>query len=335
MDAPRVCEDDVGAVDERAEGAVLQRIAPQNIAVALDLRQEVLADFGVAVDRQDEEHLGVVLGQAGDGASDGPHRLAPGLAAVGGHEHDSSGAVLQSRRQVLIGWWNPAVDGDQERVDDGVTRDADGLRVGVLAQQVVPTGGGGTQMQCGHLADEPPVGLLREGRGDITGAQAGLDVEDGDLVVEGCERGGEGRGGVALDHDGVGAMCLDRPTHSLQGTVGDLGEGLSRGVDVEVVVGDDPEELVDLVEHLAVLSGDDDDGVEALVVAHGRYQGGELDRLRAGAVDEHDPQGPARWRGVCRHGFSCSGVSESGADTVGRRDRDGQWPPWTGLTGLR
>ncbi|ERH16839.1 hypothetical protein HMPREF1549_02444 [Actinomyces johnsonii F0510] len=40
---------------------------------------------------------------------------------------------------------------------------------------------------------------------------------------------------------------------------------------------------------------------------------------------------------MCRHGFSCSGVSGSGADTAGRqdRDRDGQWPPRTGLTGPR
>ena len=127
-------------------------------------------------------------------------------------------------------------------------------------------------MQAGHLTDEAPVGLLGEGRGDVAGAQAGLDVEDRDLVVEGRERCGEGGGGVALDHDGVGAVGLDGPPHSLQGAVGDLGEGLPRRVDVEVVIGHDAEELVDLVEHLAVLSGDDDDRVETLVVAHGGHQ---------------------------------------------------------------
>ena len=68
-------------------------------------------------------------------------------------------------------------------------------------------------------------------------------------------------------------------------------------MDVEVIVGHDAEELVHLVEHLTVLSGDDDDRIETLVVAHGGHQGGELDRLRAGAVDEHDPQGggPFAW----------------------------------------
>ena len=129
-------------------------------------------------------------------------------------------------------------------------------------------------------------------------------------MVEGRERGGEGGGGVPLDDDGVWPMDLDRPAHPLQTAVGDLGERLSRRVDVEVVVGHDAEELVHLVEHLTVLSGDDDDGGEALVVTHGCHQGGELDRLRAGAVDEHDPQGAARLRGVGCHGFSwsCVGV---------------------------
>ena len=163
LDAAGVGEHDVAAVDECAEGAVLQRVAPDDVGVALDLGQEVLANLGVAVDRQHEEHLGMPVGQARDGAADGPHRLAPGLTAVGGDEHDSPGGVLQCCGQLLVRWRDPAVDGDQERVDDRVARDADGLRIGVLAQQVVPAGGGGAQVQGGHLADEPPVGLLGEG----------------------------------------------------------------------------------------------------------------------------------------------------------------------------
>ena len=102
-------------------------------------------------------------------------------------------------------------------------------------------------------------------------------MEDWDLVVEGRQRGGEGGGGVPLDDDGVGPVGLDGLPHPLQAAVGDLGEGLPRRVDVEVVVGHDSEELVHLVEHLAVLSGDDDDRIETLVVAHGGHQGGELD----------------------------------------------------------
>ena len=196
--------------------------------MALDLRQEVLSNLGVAVNRQHEEHLGVLAGQARNGAADGPHRLAPGLTAVGGDEHDSPGGVLQCCGQLLIRWRDPTVHGDQERVNDRVARDTDGLRVGVLAQQVVPTGGGGAQVQGGHLADEPPVGLLGEGRGDVPGAQTGLDVEDGYLVVESRQRSGEGGGGVPLDDDGVGPVGLNGPPHPLQAAVGDLGEGLSR-----------------------------------------------------------------------------------------------------------
>ena len=127
-------------------------------------------------------------------------------------------------------------------------------------------------------------------------------MEDWDLVVEGRQRGGEGGGGVPLDDDGVGPVGLDGLPHPLQAAVGDLGEGLPRRVDVEVVVGHDSEELVHLVEHLTVLPGDDDDRIETLVVAHGGHQGGELDRLWAGAVNEHDSQGATRLRGVGCHG---------------------------------
>lgn len=253
---------------------------------------------------------------------------------MGGHQHDPPGGVGQGCRQVLVGWRDPAVDGHQEGVDDRVSGDTDDLGIGALSQEVVPAAGGRTQVQRGHLADETPVGLLGEGRGDVAGAQAGLNVKNRDLVVEGGERRGEGGGGISLDHDGIGPVGLDRPPHPLQGAVGDLGEGLSRRVDVEVVVGHDAEEVVDLVEHLAVLSGDDHDRVEALVVAHGGHQGSKLDRLRAGAVDEHDPKGAARWGGVCCHEFSCSGaLGRERAEPTGGPAR--WWLPRTGLTGPR
>ena len=80
----------------------------------------------------------------------------------------------------------------------------------------------------GHLADEPPVGLLGEGRGGCPRCETGLDVEDGYLVVESRQRSGEGGGGVPLDDDGVGPVGLNGPPHPLQAAVGDLGEGLSR-----------------------------------------------------------------------------------------------------------
>ncbi len=73
-----------------------------------------------------------------------------------------------------------------------------------------------------------------------------------------------------------------------------------------------PKELVPGQSISRVLSSDDDDGLETLVVAHGGHQGSELDLTRAGTVDER-PQGAARLKSVVVGVlWSCRGVGRGG-----------------------
>ena len=58
-------------------------------------------------------------------------------------------------------------------------------------------------MQRGEPGGEPPVDLFRVGRVRIAGAQARLEVNDRDLLVEGGQRGGEDGGRVSLHDDRV------------------------------------------------------------------------------------------------------------------------------------
>jgi len=109
--------------------------------------------------------------------------------------------------------------------------------------------------------------------------------------VKGRDRGAEGRRRVALNEQPVRGVIREDAVQGLEGARGDLVGRLVGAHEVEVDVGPDLEEIEDLVEHLAVLRGRADDGLEArglpLEAADDR---GELDRLRPRSHDDQDPE---------------------------------------------
>ena len=132
------------------------------------------------------------------------------------------------------------------------------------------------------------VGLLGEGRVDVSAAQPRFEVGDGDLPVECRDRCGHHGRRIALDDDGIGAVFVEDGVYSRDDAAGDAVERLVVGHEVEVDVGDDVEDLIDLVEHFTMLGGDDDDWGEPGMGFEGLDHRGDLDRLGAGAVDDHD-----------------------------------------------
>ena len=78
------------------------------------------------------------------------------------------------------------------------------------------------------LRKEPTVGLFREGIQKVVGAQAGLHMTNRDLLVEGSQTSGEGRGGVALHQHQLRGVGLKVLPQALQRSTGDVGEGLTR-----------------------------------------------------------------------------------------------------------
>jgi len=72
---------------------------------------------------------------------------------------------------------------------------------------------------------------------------------------------------------------------------GELVERLAGRVQAEVEVGDNAEEVEDLLQHLLVLAGDDGDRLQHRVVVQGRYDGGHLDGFRAGPEHDEDAVG--------------------------------------------
>ena len=119
-------------------------------------------------------------------------------------------------------------------------------------------------------------------------AQAGLNVGHGNLLVEGSEGGSHGGGGVAMHEHHIGALRLQHGAHAQQDAGRHVVEVLPRLHDVEVVVGGDGEEAEDLVEHLAVLTGDAHHCAEMGGIGlQGLDERGHLDGFGASAENEH------------------------------------------------
>jgi len=165
--------------------------------------------------------------------------------------------------------------------------DDDALRLDVLGEQVllVPLGRG--EMQRRESRRQRPVDLLGEGRVRVARAEPGLEVHDGDLLVEGGQAADKGRRGVALHEHRVGALGLEERCQAVKRARRHRRERLPRRAQVEVVVRDDPEQVEDLGEHLSVLARHDDDRVEVGRPLELRDHGGDLDPFRTGAKDHH------------------------------------------------
>ena len=174
----------------------------------------------------------------------------------------------------------------------------------------------GGEMQARQLGDQAAVGLLREGVEQVVGAQARLDVADGDLLVEGGQGAGEGGGGVPLHQDEIGAMGLELFPQPLQGRTGDVGEGLLRGHQGQVMVGGEAEQAHHLGDHLAVLPGEHHAGAELARPLERQDDRSQLDGLRARAQHDGDQR---RWGHVLERRVSILGRLGSSLQAPGVR----------------
>lgn len=119
-------------------------------------------------------------------------------------------------------------------------------------------------------------------------AKASLDVPHGNLQVEACECRGEAGRGVPVDQDHVRLLVLEDGLELEKHVARHVEQRLSRLHDRQVVVGSHVEDVQHLVEHLAVLAGHGDDGLELIRTCLQLVsERAHLDGLRAGAEDEH------------------------------------------------
>ena len=131
-----------------------------------------------------------------------------------------------------------------------------------------------------------------------------------DLLVEGRQGTGEGRGGVSLHQHQGGTMQAELLLQALQRGTGHVGEGLVGGHQGQIVVSPEVEQLHHLAHHLAVLPGEHHPGAEGGGGLKGQDHRGQLDRFRAGA--QHDRHQGRAWG--CGLGSGGCGSGDSRQD---------------------
>jgi hypothetical protein len=124
----------------------------------------------------------------------------------------------------------------------------------------------------------------------VAGAQPGLDMADADPVVIRQEGGGHRRGRIPLHQDPIGVQAGEDRVQVGENCSGYPGQALAGFHQVQVNVGDDPEEVQHLVEHLAVLGGHADERLDPRRPGEGMHHRRHLDRFGTGAKDGKDAQ---------------------------------------------
>ena len=125
----------------------------------------------------------------------------------------------------------------------------------------------------------------------LAGAQARLDVADAHALVEGGQRAGECRRGVALDQHPVRPRALDQVGEAAQAFGQHVREVLVVAHHAQVEVGLQAELVHQVVDHLAVLAGADDRDLELIGSRACRDDHRhQLDRLGPGPDDHRNSQ---------------------------------------------
>lgn len=206
----------------------------------------------------EELHVRVAQGQLGQGQADAFEATTEVLSAVAGDQHHA--LVVAQHIERGIGGGTPVVlvqlvAHPQQGVDHRAAGDLDVLGRHAFADQVGVGVAGGGEVQVGEYAGQAPVGLLGPGLLQVAGAQAGLDVADGNVAVEGGQRGDEAGGGVAVDQDDIGLDLFIGLVELVQQVAGQAVEGLVLGHHLQVLVDLEAKGGENLFEHFAVLAG--------------------------------------------------------------------------------
>jgi hypothetical protein len=186
-----------------------------------------------------------------------------------------------SRTAVADGWRGKLRKPVEQRVDAGVAGD-EHLARHPFGPQVGGGAGCRCEQQLGIGVDRFAIFLFRSGQRGIVGAQAGLDVCDGNAGAEARKRGAKRARRIALDHQQVGRVCKQRRKrrgHRLDVAVRVLLAGAA-----ERDAGKAAEPELGGIEQ-RMLSGEDQDRREASRGQRAGYRR-ELDGFRPGADDQ-------------------------------------------------
>ena len=175
----------------------------------------------------------------------------------------------------------------KQGIDDGIADDVDVFIVFALAQEIASGGFRRSEIHIREDAGQLAVRFFREGREQISCAEAGFDMTDLDLLVESSQRSGECSRGVSVNEYIVRLLLLQHIFQPAEHAGGDVVEGLPALHDVEVVVHRKMEEIDHLIEHLAVLRGEADFRINVWTPQKLFHDGRHLDGFRPCPENRH------------------------------------------------
>ena len=295
LDAAAVGEDDGRLLHQIDELKVLQRFDEEEVAVLGEVFAEHLVDglayVGVEVHRIDEIDLGVFLAEVFHRRDHRDEAFTEVLATMAGDEDELASVVKAGDIvpcglediDLLIGQGFVAlefIDHHMEGIDDGVAGNED-LALSLLFEEVLLAKGRGRKVVGGDAASDLAVHLLGPRAVYVVGAEAGLYVAHGNLLVERSEGSGGGGGGVAVDQHHIGLARLEHIAHTGEHAGGDIVQVLPLFHNIEVEVGLHLEDAQHLVQHLAVLSRHAHNRLKLLrILLELLHQRAHLNRLR-------------------------------------------------------
>ncbi len=166
-----------------------------------------LLNIRIEVHGVEDFHVWMHPGYLGQGVADVLEPLAEVFAAMAGDENQPFVRVkerksfVELRPEIRLLFDHP--DNGQERVDDRVAGNEDGLLRDPFPKEVLPCRFGRSKVQVRERARNLAVDLFGERRILIMGAESCLHVSDLDLAVVSGKGGRHGRGGIAMDQDHV------------------------------------------------------------------------------------------------------------------------------------
>ncbi len=247
MHAARVGQDQRRSFQGGDKRAVRHRCAQPHARSVGHRGLDHRLDRGIGVDRPEEFDIGEPIVKLADGLADLEDRLAETVPTVRRDQDQTAGGIeIDPDRDVAPG-------GHEQCIDHRVSRYDDRAGIDSFPEQVLARRGGRCQVEGAQVTGQDPVGFFGERRIETVGSQAGLDVAEGDVIVEAGQRRRQHGRGVALRQDHVGPFPGDRVVDRRQQPGRQLDESLVRPHDVEVEIGLDPEEPEHRIGQLAML----------------------------------------------------------------------------------
>ena len=251
--------------------------------VAAEHLRRRFAHGRVAVDGVDCADIVVLIEHAADGAEHVAHRLAEIFPAVRRDENEPLPRRPYKLRMGIIG-----ADGRFQRVDDRVAGHVDRAGIAPLGEKIFLCLLRGGEVIAADDRHRLPVEFLGIGSVDIPRAQSGLHMAHRDAQVIGRKRGGKGGRRVALHKDDIRLFRFQHALESFENAGRYVKERLRVLHNGEIVIRRDGERFEDLIEHLAVLPRDADNGFYSAPGAQLLHERAHFHGLRPRAENQQD-----------------------------------------------